>query len=113
MFIEKINNDIETKLVKTLHYKKERMYRENIVRALYKAEGKELHSVYIVDKGHINGKEIHKIYMNGIIEVYNYRTRIHITTMVGRVGQLKKYIDKLPPTMYNYSIEHVARGLNR
>lgn len=71
------------------HWNKDRKYRDDFIREVI-GYGNVIHSE-IVDRGHKNGAEIHKITDTGLIIVYNQRTKKHVTTMVARVGQLKRY----------------------
>ena len=41
---------------------------------------------FVVDKHHENGLEIHAIYDDGTIKIFNYRTKKLITVLFGRVG---------------------------
>ena len=46
--------------------------------------------IAVVNKGHENGNEIHVIFNNGIIKVYNARTRKFITVLIARVPQVER-----------------------
>ena len=68
--------------------------------------------ICMVDKGHVNGDEIHVIYNNGVINIYNANTRRHITTLIAREKQITRYGIKPTKTMLKKIREHVARGYN-
>ena len=46
---------------------------------------------FIVNCGHINGKEIHTITEKGIIVIQNAKTKNIITILIARPGQIKRY----------------------
>lgn len=46
---------------------------------------------FVVDRNHKNGKEVHYVYDNAIIEIRNLRTDKTVTKLIGRVGQLLRY----------------------
>jgi preprotein translocase subunit SecB len=51
----------------------------------------KLLGVITLDKGHINGKEIHIIFNNRVTIIFNYRTKKFVTALYLRNGQIKKY----------------------
>ena len=71
---------------------------------------------FVVDRGHKNGPEIHKISDTGIITIYNKRTNKLITKLIARPGQVRRYykdgnapeklvkkaLDNLKKYHYNY-----------
>ena len=68
--------------------------------------------IAVVDKGHANGAEIHVVYNNGIVKVYNERTRKFITVLIARVPQIERYNIKVTKTMRNKIESHIANGYN-
>jgi len=98
--------------VKTMHFDEHRQSRQNAINEIFSIEGKNLNSTYWVDKNHPNGAEIHQIYENGIIEIFNERTQKHITTLIARKNQLIRYNSNLPKSMLNKAIKHEQKGLN-
>ena len=100
----------------TLHQSEERSSRKSLVERLFESEGMELLDSFIVEKGHVNGREVHNIYRNGIIRIYNEKTGKHITDLIGRPAQIDRYyvaIDEYPPTMTMlYAEEHENKGYN-
>ena len=68
--------------------------------------------IAVVNKGHANGNEIHIIYNNGVIKVYNERTHKFITVLIARVPQIERYNVKVTKTMRNKIESHVAKGYN-
>lgn len=69
--------------------------------------------IAVVDKGHTNGNEIHVIFNNGIIKVYNARTHKFITVLIARVPQIERYNIKVTKTMRNKVKSHIAKGYNQ
>lgn len=49
------------------------------------------HTAFIVDKHHENGLEIHVVYSDATIKIFNYRTKRLITVLYGRVPQVIRY----------------------
>lgn len=62
-----------------------------------------------VDKKHANGLEIHAINENGLIYIYNFKSRKLITILHARSEQLKRYYNALrietPETVKRIMIE--------
>lgn len=69
--------------------------------------------IAVVDKGHTNGNEIHVVYNNGVVKVYNARTRKFITVLIARVPQVERYKIKVTKTMRNKIKSHVKNGYNQ
>lgn len=68
--------------------------------------------IALVDKGHKNGHEIHMVYNNGIVKIYNQNTRKFITVLIAREPQIVRYKIKVTKTMRNKINSHVAKGYN-
>ena len=68
--------------------------------------------IAVVNKGHKNGNEIHLVYNNGIVKVYNERTRKFITVLIARVPQIERYKVKITKTMRNKIKSHIKQGYN-
>lgn len=75
------------------HYELERKERERRIKEI--GEGTIICET-IVDKGHKNGPEIHKISDTGIIIIYNQRTHKLITKLIARPAQIKRYFKSAP-----------------
>lgn len=67
---------------------------------------------YIINKGHKNGYEIHVIYNNGIIRIYNQKTGKHITDLIARIPQVERYGIKVTKTMRRKIRIHIKAGMN-
>ena len=89
-----------------------RSKRLQIAQQLINKESAKVCKIAIVDKGHKNGKEIHVIYNNGIIKVYNANTHKFITVLIAREAQIERYNIKLTQTMRNKIKKHIAQGYN-
>ncbi len=50
---------------------------------------KKVLNAFIVDKGHENGNEAHILLVNGVILIFNERTKLFITVKNGRPKQIK------------------------
>ena len=68
--------------------------------------------IAVVNKGHENGNEIHLVYNNGVVKVYNERTRRFITVLIARVPQIERYKIKVTKTMRNKIKSHIKQGYN-
>ena len=55
----------------------------------------KLHCAFVVDKNHPNGLEVHEVYSDGTIKIYNLRTGRFITVLYGRVFQIIRYYNEL------------------
>lgn len=89
-----------------------RSKRLQIAERLIIEESAKVIKIAVVNKGHKNGNEIHVIFNNGIIKVYNARTRKFITVLIARVPQVERYKIKITKTMRNKIKSHVERGYN-
>lgn len=68
--------------------------------------------IALVDKGHKNGHEIHMVYNNGIVKIYNQNTRKFVTVLIARVPQIERYKIKVTKTMRNKIKSHIKQGYN-
>ena len=89
-----------------------RSKRLQIAERLIIEESAKVLKIAVVDKGHANGEEIHIIYNNGIIKIYNARTRKFITVLIARVPQIERYKIKVTKTMRKKIESHIAEGYN-
>lgn len=78
---------------------------------IYEERAKVL-KIAVVNKGHANGNEIHIIYNNGIIKVYNERTCKFITVLIARVPQIERYNIKVTKAMRKKINTHIKQGYN-
>ena len=89
-----------------------RSKRLQIAERLIYEESAKVVKIAVVNKGHENGNEIHVIFNNGIIKVYNARTRKFITVLIARVPQIERYKIKVTRTMRNKIKSHIKQGYN-
>ena len=89
-----------------------RSKRLQIAERLIIEESAKVIRIAVVDKGHTNGNEIHVIYNNGIIKVYNERTHKFITVLIARVPQIERYNIKITKSMQSKVKSHIAKGYN-
>ena len=89
-----------------------RSKRLQIAERLIIEESAKVIKIAVVNKGHKNGNEIHVIFNNGIIKVYNARTRKFVTVLIARVPQVERYKIKVTKTMRNKIKSHIKRGYN-
>ena len=89
-----------------------RSKRLQIAERLIYEESAKVVKIAVVDKGHKNGNEIHVIFNNGIIKVYNASTHKFITVLIASVQQIERYKVKVTKTMRNKIKSHIAKGYN-
>ena len=90
----------------------ERSKRAQVAQRLIVEEQAKVYKIAIVDKGHENGAEVHVIYNNGIVKVYNANTHKYITMLIAREVQIERYNVKVTKTMRNKLKKHIAEGYN-
>ena len=90
----------------------ERTKRIVLVERLLITEDAKPCGAYIINKGHRNGYEIHVIYNNGIIRIYNQKTGKHITDLIARIPQVERYGIKVTKTMRRKIRIHIKAGMN-
>ena len=89
-----------------------RSKRLQIAERLIYEESAKVIRIAVVDKGHRNGQEIHVVYNNGVVKVYNERTRKFITVLIARVPQVERYNVKVTKAMKKKINMHIAKGYN-
>ena len=89
-----------------------RSKRLQIAERLIIEESAKVVKIAIVNKGHKNGNEIHLVYNNGIVKIYNANTRKFITVLIARVPQIERYKIKVTRTMRNKIKSHIKQGYN-
>ena len=89
-----------------------RSKRLQVAERLIAEESAKVVKIAVVNKGHANGNEIHLVYNNGIVKVYNERTRKFITVLIARVPQIERYKVKITKTMRNKIKSHIKQGYN-
>ena len=89
-----------------------RSKRLQVAERLIIEESAKVVKIAVVNKGHKNGNEIHIIYNNGIIKVYNERTCKFITVLIARVPQIERYNVKVTKAMRKKINTHIKQGYN-
>ena len=89
-----------------------RSKRLQIAERLIIEESAKVVKIAVVNKGHKNGNEIHLVYNNGVVKVYNENTRKFITVLIARVPQIERYKIKVTRTMRNKIKSHIKQGYN-
>ena len=89
-----------------------RSKRLQIAERLIIEERAKVLKIAVVNKGHANGDEVHVIYNNGVVKVYNERTHKFITVLIARVPQIERYNVKVTKAMRKKINLHVKKGYN-
>ena len=89
-----------------------RSKRLQIAERLILEESAKIIKIAVVNKGHKNGNEIHLVYNNGVVKVYNANTRKFITVLIARVPQIERYKIKVTKTMRKKINLHIKNGYN-
>lgn len=90
----------------------QRCERLQIANRLIQDEHAKIIKIAIVDKGHDNGEEIHVIYNNGVVKIYNAHTHKYITVLIARIPQIERYNIKITATMRTKIKMHIKNGYN-
>lgn len=94
------------------HYLLDREEREKVIKEI--GYGKTVKTV-VVDRQHRNGPEIHVISDTGIITIYNQRTKVLITKLIARPGQIKRYFKEnevIPAGLLKITRQHQKMSFN-
>lgn len=94
------------------HFAMDRQARKSVVESLIKSEHGYVVKSYIVDTGHKNGLEVHDVYSNSVVKIYNYNTNKHITDIIARPNQIKRY-DIRDAKMLEAARIHKKMNLNK
>lgn len=89
-----------------------RSKRLQIAERLIIEESAKVLKIAVVNKGHKNGNEIHIVYNNGIVKIYNANSRKFITVLIARVPQIERYKIKVTRTMRKKINLHIKQGYN-
>ena len=89
-----------------------RSKRAQIAQRLIIEERAKICKIVLVNRGHQNGREVHVVYNNGIVKVYNANTHKYITILIAREAQIERYNIKLTKTMRNKIKKHIANDYN-
>lgn len=90
----------------------ERQKRIALARQLIISESAKVIQNTICDTGHDNGLEVHVVYNNGIVFVYNMKSHKLITVLIARAPQIERYNITITKTMRKKINAHVAQGYN-
>ena len=85
-------------MLTSAHYQKERKKREDFI-AFVVGDGNVIKEM-VVDRGHVNGLEIHSLTDTGVIIIRNKRTGKLITKLIARPNQVKRFFNKEQPPQW-------------
>lgn len=97
---------------KATSHTKERQKRIALARQLIAFESAKIIRYAVCDTEHKNGLEVHVVYNNGIVFVYNMKTRKLITVLIARAPQIERYNVTISKTMRKKINAHVKQGYN-
>ena len=89
-----------------------RSKRLQVAERLIIEESAKVLKIAVVNKGHKNGNEVHLVYNNGVVKIYNANTRRFITVLIARVPQIERYKVKITRTMRKKINLHIKNGYN-
>lgn len=89
-----------------------RSKRLQVAQRLIYEEAAKVIKIAVVNKGHKDGNEVHVVYNNGVVKIYNANTRKFITGLIAREPQIERYKVKITKTMRKKINTHVANGYN-
>ena len=90
-----------------------RSKRLQVANMLLFTESATLIGYYVIDTGHDNGLEVHAVWNNGIIKIYNLSTSKFVTVLIARIGQMKRYPNiEVTKTMKRKIKDHIQNGYN-
>ena len=89
-----------------------RSKRLQIAERLIIEESAKVVKIAVVNKGHANGEEIHVIFNNGVVKIYNEHTKKFITVLIARVPQIERYNVKVTKAMRKKINMHIKQGYN-
>lgn len=94
------------------HWRKDRQVRSKIIAQI--GLGQVVKEV-VVDRGHRDGPEVHKITTTGLVVICNQRTGIMVTVLIARPNQIKRYYaeNEAPQEIINLAFEHMRAGYNK
>ena len=90
-----------------------RSKRLQVAERLIIEESAKVVKIAVVNKGHKNGNEIHLVYNNGVVKIYNANSRKFITVLIARVPQIERYKVKITRTMRKKINLHIKNGYNQ
>ena len=90
-----------------------RSKRLQVAERLIIEESAKVLKIAVVNKGHKNGNEIHLVYNNGVVKIYNANTRRFITVLIARVPLIERYKIKVTKTMRSKIKSHIKQGYNQ
>ena len=85
----------------TIHYQE----KNDRIAAYQGLKSGTLIASFLINKDHENGLEVHNIYSNRIIKIYNNRTKKPITLLYARNGQLERYFKNTPLHLFDEFIQ--------
>ena len=89
-----------------------RSKRLQVAERLITEDSAKVLKIAVVNKGHKNGNEVHLVYNNGVVKIYNERTHKFITVLIARVPQIERYNIRVTKAMRKKINTHIKQGYN-
>ena len=90
----------------------ERQKRIALAKQLIISESAKVIQYTICDTEHKNGLEVHVVYNNGIVFIYNLKSRKLVTVLIARIPQIERYNVVVTKTMKQKIKSHIKQGYN-
>ena len=90
----------------------ERQKRLALANQLIISESAKVIQYSICDTEHKNGLEVHVVYNNGIVFIYNLKSRKLVTVLIARIPQIERYNVVVTKTMKQKIKSHIKQGYN-
>lgn len=90
----------------------ERTNRLAKINMLIHNENAKIVDAFEVNTGHKNGNEIHVVYNNGVVKIYNKNSKNFVTAIIARIPQIERYGIVCTKTMKKKIKNHVKNHWN-
>lgn len=112
--IKTVEKSVDLKENVTLHFKEDRKARHEFIKS--NIGYGTIKDLFLVDKGHEKGLELHAITDTGIIKIYNRNSLKWVTMLIARPQQIKRYYlemhREIPKDIVNKAYKHEMLGWN-
>ena len=82
------------------------------INMLIHTENAKIVDAFEVNTGHKNGNEIHVVYNNGVVKIYNKNSKKFVTAIIARIPQMERYGIVCTKTMKKKINNHIKNHWN-